>query len=58
MTYWIKTRDGKILKGKASNWETVWRGMPFGAKLYNPYTKTTVIGWNLYKSQLAKHQNK
>ena len=50
MTYYIKTREGKIFKGKAERYVS---GMiPFGAKLFNPYTKKTVIGWNNYKEQM------
>ena len=56
MTYYIQTREGKILKGKANTWNEVWRGLPFGAKLFNPYTKRTVIGWNQYKSEMARGQ--
>ena len=58
MVYYIQTRDGKILKGKANTWNEVWRGLPLGAKLYNPYTQKTVIGWNLYKQQIATAQRK
>ena len=56
MTYYIQTRDGKVLKGKGENWNQVYRGMPIGSKLFNPYTGRTVIGWNLYKAQMARAQ--
>lgn len=60
MTYWIKSRDGRIYKGKArtGSWNEVYRGMSLGDRLYNPYTKQTVIGWNLYKQQLSSAQKK
>lgn len=60
MIYYIKTYDGKIYKGKTytGNWNEVWRGMSYGDKLYNPYTKKTVIGWNLYKQQMIAGQSK
>ena len=56
MTYYIQTRDGKVLKGKGNTWDQVFRCMPFGSKLYNPYTKRTVIGWNNYKADMARSQ--
>ena len=55
MNYWIKTRDGKIYKGKANTWNEVSIG--YGDKLYNPYTRSTVIGWNRYKQIMAQSQN-
>jgi len=56
MTFYCKTRDGKILKGKSDSY---YPGMiPFGAKLFNPYTKRTVIGWNKYKREMAEGQKK
>ena len=60
MNYYIKTREGKILKGKNSSgkWEEVYRGMSIGDRLYNPYTGKTVIGWNLYKQQMIAGQSK
>lgn len=58
MTYWLKTFRGEILKGKANSWKEVSFGLPYGAKLYNPYTDRTVIGWNKYKADLAKSQKK
>ena len=60
MTYWIQTRDGKIYKGKShtGTWRVVTRTMPLGAKLYDPHSKRTVIGWNLYKQILARSQTK
>ena len=60
MTYWIQTRDGKIYKAKSytGTWKEVERGMPLGSKLYDPYSKRAVIGWNLYKSILARGQTK
>ena len=27
MTYYIQTREGKILKGKSNIWNEVWRGL-------------------------------
>ena len=51
MTYYVQTREGKVFKGKAEKYRP---GMiPFGAKLFNPYTKRTVIGWNNYKNQMS-----
>ena len=56
MNYYLQTRDGKILKGKADSWREVWFGMPFGSKLFNPYTGRTVIGWNKYKAEMSTGQ--
>ena len=56
MTYYIKTREGEIYKGKSDNWGQVFRSMPFGSRLFNPYTKRTVIGWNNYKAEMARCQ--
>ena len=60
MNYYIQSRDGKIYKSKCitGKWNEVWRKMTPGDKLYNPYTKRTVIGWNLYKQQMAAMQKK
>lgn len=56
MKYYIKTFDGEIFVGKS---ERYYPGMiPFGAKLYNPYTKRTVIGWNNYKKSMSDSQRK
>lgn len=50
MTYYVKTRDGQIFKGKAEKYVP---GMiPFGGKLFNPFTRKTVVGWNNYKAQM------
>lgn len=58
MTYFIKTHDGKILKGKAESWKEVERSMPYGGRLYNPHNGRTIIGWNAYKADMAREQKK
>ena len=56
MTYYVKTHDGKILKGKSERYVP---GMiPYGAKLYNPYTKRTFVGWNNYKNNMRISERK
>lgn len=50
MTYYVKTRDSQIFKGKAEKYVP---GMiPFSANLFNPYTRKKVVGWNNYKAQM------
>ena len=57
MNYWIKNVfSGKIFKGKAEKWSDV-SISDYGDRLYNPYTKQTVIGWNNYKKSLERSQN-
>lgn len=56
MTYYVKTHDGKILKGNSERYFP--NMIPYGAKLFNPYTKRTVVGWNTYKKQMAEGQRK
>lgn len=58
MNYYIKTRTGQILKGKATSWKQVYQCMPFGAKLFNPHTGRTVFGWNKYKAEMARYQRR
>ena len=60
MIFYIKKRDGRIFKGKShtGKWDEVFRGMDIGDRLYNPNTRQTVIGWNLYKQQMASVQKK
>lgn len=56
MTYYIIDREGKVYKGKADRYRD---GMiPYGSKLYNPYTKQTVIGWKNYCSIMSKYQKR
>ena len=52
MTYYTISPDGKIYKGKANNWNDV--SLNYGDRLYNPYTKQTVVGWNFYKWSMKK----
>lgn len=56
MTFWVQDRDGKVYKGKSSNGKYIPGMIPFGTKLFNPYTKKTVIGWNRYKKELVSSQ--
>ena len=57
MKYWTKNVfTGKICTGKAERWSDV--SIQYGDRLYNPYTKTTVIGWSDYKLSLSKSQSK
>ena len=54
MKYWTISRFGEIHVGKADSWRQV--SLSYGDRLYNPYTKRPVIGWNEYKRQIAKGQ--
>lgn len=56
MKYWTISRFGEIHVGKADSWRQVSLG--YGDRLYNPYTKRAVIGWNEYKRQIAEGQKK
>ena len=56
MNYWTKNSfTGEISKGKADKFSDV--SLQYGDRLYNPYTKTTVIGWNKYKESLSRSQS-
>ena len=57
MVYWTKNVfSGSIFKGKANSFKDV--SLSYGDRLYNPYTRTTVIGWNKYKDSLLRSQSK
>lgn len=59
MTFWTKNIfTGSIGKGKANSFDEVRFSMSYGDRLYNPYTKTTVIGWNKYQESLLRSQSK
>lgn len=59
MTYWTKNVfTGQIFKGKANSFREVSFFMDYGDVLYNPYTKTTIVGWNRYKESLSRSQKK
>lgn len=60
MTYWVQDRDGKVYKGKSEGGKYHPGMIPYGCKLYDPYTKTTVgmIGWNKYKERLVRSQKR
>ncbi len=56
MKYWVKNeRTGEIYTGKAERYNPLM--IPFGFKLYNPYNKKTVVGWNNYKANMQRSYN-
>jgi hypothetical protein len=52
MNYWVIDRNGKVYKGKSYDGKYHSTMIPYGCRLYNPYTQTTIIGWNDYKRSM------
>lgn len=59
MKYWVKDLNtGKVYVGKANSWNDVSCAWYRGERLYNPYAKQTVYGWNDYKKSLRDSWNR
>ena len=56
MTYYTISKDGKICKGKAKSFRDV--SLQYGDRLYNPYSKQPIVGWNNYKMSMRRSYEK